>query len=327
MRSSETPGIVLVTGTDTVPPEACALIEEQGFELRYKPAKKLDRDQLHRALDGVSGYLIGGNEEPLAEHFDQAGKLQAVAWVGTDFRANVPGWEQAFDLGIAFVSTPGANAISVAEFTLLLILAVARPIATRMGVEETGNDAEAGTQDRSVPGIELHGRTLGIVGAGRIGARVAKAAALGLGMKVLYTAPRRNEALEAALGSSTSSWRTSSRDRRHLAAPAGPCPRGAAHARAGELERIAPIPCWSIPRIPASLIPLHCCGPLNSAVFARPSTGWGPRTPGPGSSPWGPDRFLYAPDMATAPVTPTRGQGCARHEQCAMCCSGETRTR
>jgi len=178
---SESAGIVLVTGKDTVPPDARAFIEEQGFELRYKPAEKLNRQQLHQALADVSGYLIGGNEKPLAEHFEQAAKLQVVAWVGTDFRANVPGWERAFDLGIAVVSTPGENAVSVAEFTLRLILAIARPIA-------------------AAPGVELHGRTLGIVGAGRIGARVAKAAALGLGMKVLYTAPRRNEALEAALG-------------------------------------------------------------------------------------------------------------------------------
>ena len=200
MSSSETARIVLVTGTDTVPPEACTLIEDRGFKLRHIPAEDLDRDQLHRALAGVSGYLIGGNEKPLDEHFEQAGKLKVVAWVGTDFRANVPGWERAFDLGIAFVSTPGENAVSVAEFTLHLLLGIARPFAARTGTEETGNSAGAGTRDSFPPGVELHGRTLGIVGAGRIGTRVARAAALGLGMQVLYAAPRRKEALEAALG-------------------------------------------------------------------------------------------------------------------------------
>ena len=200
MSPSKNAGIVLVTGKDTVPPDARALIERQGFELRHEQKEDLSCEELHRALDGVSGYLIGGNEHPLAEHFEQAGKLQVVAWVGTDFRANVPGWEQAFELGIAFVSTPGENAVSVAEFTLRLILAIARPFTARTSMEEADGNAEASTQDESPAGVELHGRTLGIVGAGRIGARVASAAALGLGMEILYTAPRRNEALEAALG-------------------------------------------------------------------------------------------------------------------------------
>jgi phosphoglycerate dehydrogenase-like enzyme len=182
-----------------VPPEACKIIERGGFKLRHEPAEDLDRDQLHRALAGVSGYLIGGNEKPLDEHFAQAEELEVVAWVGTDFRANVPGWKRAFDLGIAFVSTPGENAASVAEFTLLLILGIARPFIPRAGTEESGNSAGTETRDSFPPGVELHGQTLGIVGAGRIGSRVARAA-LGLGMQVLYAAPRRNEALEAALG-------------------------------------------------------------------------------------------------------------------------------
>lgn len=200
MSPSESARIVLVTGTDTVPPEARKIIEDRGFKLRHIPTEDLDRDQLHRALAGVSGYLIGGNEKPLDEHFEQAEELEVVAWVGTDFRANVPGWERAFDLGIAFVSTPGENAASVAEFTLLLILGIARPFTAQSATKETGNRAGAETRDSSPPGIELHGQTLGIVGAGRIGTRVARAAALGLGMQVLYAAPRRNEALEAALG-------------------------------------------------------------------------------------------------------------------------------
>jgi D-3-phosphoglycerate dehydrogenase len=200
MKPADTADVVLVTGTGVVPQEACSLIEERGFKLRLVPDDYLDRARLHQELAGVSGYLIGGYEEPLAEHFDRADKLEVVGWVGTDFRGYVPGWERAFELGIAFVSTPGENAVSVAEFTLFLMLGIARPFVARVsaGAAEDRDGAPAESSDPP-GGIELRGRTLGIVGAGRIGARVSKAAAQGLGMRVLYAAPRRNEALEAAL--------------------------------------------------------------------------------------------------------------------------------
>lgn len=193
MSGSDVPRTILVTGGDVVPPEARSLIEDRGFAIRTVTDEHLDAGRLHEALDGVSGYLIGGYEEPTAAHFEQAGKLEAVGWVGTDFRGYVPGWPRAFELGIAVVSTPGANAVSVAEFTLMLMLMLARPLPAFPGA--VGADPPT-----VVPGIELHGRTLGIVGAGRIGTRVGRAATLGLGMRVRYAAPRRNEPLEAALG-------------------------------------------------------------------------------------------------------------------------------
>ena len=176
---------ILVTGTSTVPPEALDLLRDRGFRIRAVP-RELDDEALHDALDGVHGYIIGGYEEPTAAHFEKASVLEAVAWVGTDFRGYVPGWRRAFELGIAFVSTPGENAVSVAEFTISLLLRMARPLPV--------GDADP------MPGTELRDLTIGLIGAGRIGSHVARLATLGLGMHAVYTAPRRNEALEAALG-------------------------------------------------------------------------------------------------------------------------------
>jgi D-3-phosphoglycerate dehydrogenase len=174
-------GAILVTGSN-FPAEVLTMIEKRSFPVRAVRADDLTDAGLHDALDGVRGYLIGGREEPVAEHFERATTLEAVAFVGTDYRGYVPGWRRAFELGIAFVSTPGANAVTVAEFTVRLMLTLARPLP-------------AGPASR-----ELSGQTLGVLGAGRIGARVARIAALGLGMRVLYAAPRRNESLESALG-------------------------------------------------------------------------------------------------------------------------------
>jgi D-3-phosphoglycerate dehydrogenase len=201
VNPSDTARIILVTGKERVPKEACDLISSRpGFEVRRVPDDNLDAARLHEALAGASGYLIGGDEKPLAEHFDRAVSLEAVAWLGTDFRGNVPGWERAFERGIAFISTPGENAISVAEFALLLILTMARPFTEHVNRPAPEAADEALTKRNNLsPGVQLHGKTLGILGAGRIGARVAKAATQGLGMDVLYAAPRRNEPLEAAL--------------------------------------------------------------------------------------------------------------------------------
>lgn len=192
--------IVLVTGSTLVPPEARLLITERGFEICSVPNDYLDAEALHDALVGASGYIIGGYEEPVAEHFERATDLEVVGWVGTDFRGYVPGWNRAFELGIAFVSTPGENVVSVAEFTVLLMLALARPFVAGIATASPPSDGPMSDGGSAGAGAELCGRTLGVIGAGRIGARVARAAALGLGMKVLYTGPRRNAPLEAAIG-------------------------------------------------------------------------------------------------------------------------------
>ncbi|MEE4543046.1 NAD(P)-dependent oxidoreductase [Streptomyces sp. V4-01] len=189
---------VLVTGTAAVPHDARRLIADRGFALREIADDHVSAEDLHGALDGVAGYLIGGYEEPEAAHFERAAALEAVAFVGTDFQSYVPGWRRAHDLGIALANTPGENAASVAEFTLLLALTLARPFtASLLHARDAAADPVVAVPPPE--GRELGGRTLGVIGAGRIGARVARCAQA-LGMRVLYTSPRRNRALEAATG-------------------------------------------------------------------------------------------------------------------------------
>jgi len=168
-------------------------MRRRGFRVHHIDRDDFKPDELREALDGAAGYLIGGNEEVLAEHFQCATDLEAVAWVGTDYRGYVPGWAEAFRLGIAFVNAPGANAPSVAEFAMLLALTMSRPFTAAIaGARRTEPPV-------MLPGRDLHGRTLGVIGLGRIGARVASIARHGFGMRVVYTAPRRNVALENAM--------------------------------------------------------------------------------------------------------------------------------
>jgi phosphoglycerate dehydrogenase-like enzyme len=78
--------------------------------------------------------------------------------------------------GVVVTTTPGANANAVAELTIALLFATARPFTCRAG------------EWKPQRGIELAGRTLGLVGLGRIGSLVAEKAR-GLGMRVLAHDP------------------------------------------------------------------------------------------------------------------------------------------
>jgi len=102
----------------------------------------------------------------LLEH---AQKLKVIgrAGVGVD---NID-LEAATRLGIAVMNTPGANAVAVAEHTFALMLALARHIV-RADVTTRGGKWEK----KSLQGTELRGKTLGIVGLGRVGLEVARRA-------------------------------------------------------------------------------------------------------------------------------------------------------
>ncbi len=115
-------------------------------------------------------------------------KHVAIFGVGTD----------NFDLdaatrhGVLVSNCPGENARSVAEHAIALMFAVARTIPAY------DRDLRAGLW-RHYDGVELEGKTLGLLGLGSIGRHVARMA-LGLGMQVVAWSPTRDEARAAALG-------------------------------------------------------------------------------------------------------------------------------
>ena len=108
--------------------------------------------------------------------------------VGLDF---IP-VDAASELGIAVTNTPGANATSVAEATIGLMLAGARRIALKdRHIRQGGWTA---LRDGAFEETEITGKSLGLVGFGAIGKAIARIASLGFGMRVLAT--RRRPAAE-----------------------------------------------------------------------------------------------------------------------------------
>lgn len=105
-------------------------------------------------------------------------------------------------LGIYVTNTPDVLTEATAELTWALILAVARRIVeadhfVRWGEWER---TETAWHPKMMLGVELRGKVLGVVGAGRIGLRVAEIGAKGFGMKVIYNSRSRNAKMEQEIG-------------------------------------------------------------------------------------------------------------------------------
>src|SRR3989475_11630717 len=81
--------------------------------------------------------------------------------------------------GIAVMNTPGANAVAVAEHTIAMMLAMARHLSRADALMHTGK-----WEKKSLQGTELRGKTLAILGLGRIGMEVARRAR-GFGMEIV----------------------------------------------------------------------------------------------------------------------------------------------
>jgi D-3-phosphoglycerate dehydrogenase len=151
--------------------------------------RPLSSSQLAALLPGVDGYIAGLDSIDAAA-LAAADGLRVVAryGVGVD---NVD-LAAAAARGIVVTNTPGANARSVAELTVALLLLLARPVL------RAAAETRAGGWPR-LPGLSLAGKTVGLVGFGAIGRQTARLLA-GFDCRLLAYDPLLNEATAAALG-------------------------------------------------------------------------------------------------------------------------------
>ena len=154
---------------------ALELLTRSGFELVFStPGKMPGEDELNHLLPGCTGYLAGVEPIPAAV-LETAVDLKVISRNGTGI--NNIDIQAAQRLGIKIMRAEGANARGVAELTLGVILALMRSLPF--------SDArmKSGLWQRR-KGLELHGRTLGLIGCGRIGQLVSQMA-LAFGMNVM----------------------------------------------------------------------------------------------------------------------------------------------
>ncbi|MEI7922885.1 MAG: phosphoglycerate dehydrogenase, partial [Planctomycetota bacterium] len=151
-------------------------LAEEGLEiLRSNPDfevvvnTKLDNAGLIAALKEADGIVIRSGTQLTAEVLEGQSRLKAIvrAGVGVD-NIDVPAASKA---GVVVMNTPGGNTISTAEHTMALMLSLSRNIAPACATMKNG-----GWDRNKFTGTELSGKTLGIIGLGRVGLAVAQRA-------------------------------------------------------------------------------------------------------------------------------------------------------
>ena len=189
----------LVYITRKIPELGLRLLQEKGIEIDVSPKDRpLTKRELIRALqkksyDGVLSLLTDTIDTDI---FDAAPSIKIVANYAVGF--NNIDVAEAKKRGITVTNTPGALTEAVAEHTIALMLSLVRRVVESDVYLRTGKFKGWGPE--LFLGDELMGRTLGILGAGRIGGRVSDIAKKGLGMSVIYYDVKRSEEFEKSCG-------------------------------------------------------------------------------------------------------------------------------
>jgi len=177
---------------DPVSPKGIALLQQRPeFEVVVLP-KRLSEGELLPLVNDVVAMVVRSETKVTAKVIEAAQQLRVVgrAGVGVD---NVD-VEAATQHGVVVMNTPGGNTVSTAELSFAMILSLARKVPQAFA------SMTAGKWDRKqFQGTELSGKTLGILGLGRIGSEIAKRA-VAFGMKVLAYDPFLTDARARALG-------------------------------------------------------------------------------------------------------------------------------
>jgi D-3-phosphoglycerate dehydrogenase len=168
---------------DKIAESGVALLKEQGFEV--VEAYGSSPEKVIELSSDVDAIIVRSATKITREVFAAAKSLKCVgrAGVGVD---NID-VEAATERGVIVMNTPGGNTIAACELAFTHMLCTARPIVQADASMRTGK-----WDKKSFEGIELNGKTLGVIGLGRIGGNLAKRAQA-FNMKVVAYDPYLTE--------------------------------------------------------------------------------------------------------------------------------------
>ncbi len=167
--------------SDALSPAAVAIFKDRGIDVDFQPNLGKEKDKLAEAINGFDGLAIRSATKVSAKLLEKAAKLKVIgrAGIGVD-NVDVPA---ATARGVIVMNTPFGNSITTAEHAITLMLSLARQIP------EADASTRAGKWEKNrFMGVEIFGKTLGVIGCGNIGSIVADRA-LGLKMKVVAYDP------------------------------------------------------------------------------------------------------------------------------------------
>jgi D-3-phosphoglycerate dehydrogenase len=178
--------------SDELSETAVGIFRERGVDVDYMPELGKDKARLLSIIDGYDGLAVRSATKATAEVIQKGARLKVIgrAGIGVD-NIDIPAATAA---GVVVMNTPYGNAITTAEHAVALMFALARQIP------QANQSTHAGKWEKSrFMGVELFGKTLGVIGCGNIGSIVASRA-LGLKMRVIAFDPFLTDARAVELG-------------------------------------------------------------------------------------------------------------------------------
>lgn len=161
--------------SDSVNPDSVSIFQSAGFLVNYNPGLK--KEELLKIIPDYNALVVRSSTLVDSELINQMKEIEIIGRAGTGVdNIDVPA---ATRKGIVVMNTPGGNTISTAEHTMALMLSMCR------NIPQSNISLLNGKWERkNFSGTELHGKTLGIIGLGKIGREVAKRAEA-FGMKII----------------------------------------------------------------------------------------------------------------------------------------------
>ena len=167
--------------SDALSTAAVQIFRDRGVEVDFEPDLGKDKDRLADAIGDYDGLAIRSATKVTTKILDRAGRLKVIgrAGIGVD-NVEIPA---ATARGVIVMNTPFGNSITTAEHAVAMMFALAREIPA------ADLSTQAGKWEKNrFMGVEITGKTLGIIGCGNIGAIVANRA-IGLHMRVIAFDP------------------------------------------------------------------------------------------------------------------------------------------
>jgi D-3-phosphoglycerate dehydrogenase / 2-oxoglutarate reductase len=178
--------------SDALSPAAVAIFKERGLEVDFQPNLGKDKEKLSQLIDGFDGLAIRSATKVTGKILERAQNLKVIgrAGIGVD-NVDIPA---ATARGIIVMNTPFGNSITTAEHAITLMFALARQIP------EADASTRAGKWEKNkFLGVEISGKTLGVIGCGNIGSIVADRAR-GMKMRVVAYDPYLSDERALDLG-------------------------------------------------------------------------------------------------------------------------------
>jgi D-3-phosphoglycerate dehydrogenase len=173
--------------SDALSPAAVQIFKDRGVEVDFQPNLGKDKEKLAEIIGSYEGLAIRSATKVTAKILERASKLKVIgrAGIGVD-NVEIPA---ATAKGVIVMNTPFGNSITTAEHAITMMLALAREIPAADASTQSGK-----WEKNRFMGVEITGKTLGVIGCGNIGSIVADRAQ-GLKMKVIaydpYLSPDR----------------------------------------------------------------------------------------------------------------------------------------